>query len=321
MQAYGCVMLGLWSGLLIGLVTEYYTPNSHAPVQELADACLYDAATNIIKGLALGYMSNVIPIFALAITVLMSFHWAAMYGVALAAIGMLGCLPIALSVDGYGPISDNAGGIAEMSILDDDIRERTDALDAAGNTTAAIGKGFAIGSACLVALALFGAFVTRVSNTILTMDDAYDAENQAALSYMVNILEPFTFAGLLIGAMLPYWFSAMTMKAVGDAAQSMLEEIHVQFKRIDAAEAGTPEAEPDHERCIAISTDASLVKMIAPGCLVILSPLLAGCFFGYQCTNGILAGCIVSGIQIAFSASNSGGAWDNAKKYVEAGKL
>merc|ERR1712051_657587 len=317
MQAYGCVMLGLWSGLLIGLVTEYYTSNSHAPVQELADACLYDAATNIIKGLALGYMSNVIPIFALAITVLMSFHWAAMYGVALSAIGMLGCLPIALSVDGYGPISDNAGGIAEMSNLAKEIREKTDALDAAGNTTAAIGKGFAIGSACLVALALFGAFVTRVANTIAVMPDAEDAVQQSKESYKVNILEPFTFAGLLIGAMLPYWFSAMTMKAVGDAAQDMLKEIRRQFKAMDA----NPGLEADHELCISISTNASLKKMVLPGILVIVSPLLAGSLFGYQATNGILAGCIVSGIQIAFSASNSGGAWDNAKKFVEAGKL
>ena len=199
--------MGLWSGLLIGLSTEYFTSNSYAPTRELAEACLYDAATNIIKGLALGYMSNVLPIFCLAATVLLSFHWAAMYGVALAAIGMLGCLPIALSVDGYGPISDNAGGIAEMSNLAKEIRDKTDELDAAGNTTAAIGKGFAIGSACLVALALFGAFVTRVSETL---------EDKTVFN--VNILEPFTFAGLLLGAMLPYWFSALTMSAVGDAA-------------------------------------------------------------------------------------------------------
>merc|ERR1712051_551916 len=304
MQAYGCVMLGLWSGLLIGLVTEYYTSNSHSPTIELAQACLYDAATNIIKGLALGYMSNVLPIFCLAATVLLSFHWAAMYGVALSAIGMLGCLPIALSVDGYGPISDNAGGIAEMSNLAKEIREKTDALDAAGNTTAAIGKGFAIGSACLVALALFGAFVTRVSETL---DDK--------TVFNVNILEPFTFAGLLLGAMLPYWFSALTMSAVGDAAQDMIVEILRQVPLIKQGEA------PDHERCIGISTDASLRKMIYPGCLVIISPLLMGYLFGYQATNGILAGAIVSGIQIAFSASNSGGAWDNCKKFVEAGKL
>ena len=306
MQAYGCIMMGLWSGLLIGLSTEYFTSNVYGPTQELAEACLYDAATNIIKGLALGYLSNVIPIFCLAATVLLSFHWAAMYGVALSAIGMLGCLPIALSVDGYGPISDNAGGIAEMSNLAKEIREKTDELDAAGNTTAAIGKGFAIGSACLVALALFGAFVTRVSETL---DDR--------TVFNVNILEPYTFAGLLIGAMLPYWFSALTMSAVGEAAQDMIAEIHDQVPRIRNKEEGYP----NHERCIAISTTASLRKMIAPGCLVILSPLLVGWFFGFQATNGILAGSIVSGIQIAFSASNSGGAWDNCKKFVEAGKL
>jgi len=238
-----------------------------------------------------------------------------MYGVALAAIGMLGCLPIALTIDGYGPISDNAGGIAEMSNLDESIRAKTDALDAAGNTTAAIGKGFAIGSACLVALALFGAFVTRVYVTV----DAMSATATFADGFVpsdvfnVNILEPFTFAGLLLGAMLPYWFSAMTMKAVGDAAQEMIMEIQAQFIEIEKG------AEPDHEKCIKISTDASLKKMIAPGALVIISPLLMGWLFGYQATNGILAGAIVSGIQIAFSASNSGGAWDNAKKYIESG--
>ena len=316
-ECYVCIILGLWSGLIIGLITEYYTSKENAPTRELAEACEYGAAPNIINGLALGYLSTVIPIFCLAITVLVSFKLAAMYGVALAAIGMLGCLPIALSIDGYGPISDNAGGIAEMSNLDDAIRERTDALDAAGNTTAAIGKGFAIGSACLVALALFGAFVTRVSNTIRIMPDAEDPVAQSLESYKVNILEPFTFAGLLIGAMLPYWFSAMTMKAVGDAAQEMLEEIRVQFR----AMAKDPSLQADHEHCISISTNASLKKMVLPGVLVIVSPLLAGCLFGYQATNGILAGCIVSGIQIAFSASNSGGAWDNAKKYVEAGML
>merc|ERR1712218_734455 len=177
--------------------------------------------------------------------------------------------------------------------------------------------GFAIGSACLVALALFGAFVTRVANTISSMPDAENAAEQAMDSYKVNILEPFTFAGLLIGAMLPYWFSAMTMKAVGDAAQEMLEEIRRQFKLM----AADPGLAADHETCISISTNASLKKMVMPGVLVIVSPLLAGSLFGYQATNGILAGCIVSGIQIAFSASNSGGAWDNAKKYVEAGSL
>lgn len=303
-EAFGCICLGLWSGLVIGISTEYYTSKTYRPTQELAEACLYDAATNIIKGLALGYMSNVIPIICLAITVCLAFTWGAMYGVALAAIGMLGCLPVALAIDGYGPISDNAGGIAEMASCDPMVRERTDELDAAGNTTAAIGKGFAIGSACLVALALFGAFVTRVAETL--------GESQ---SFTVDILEPFTFSGLLFGAMLPYWFSAMTMSAVGEAAEDMIAEISRQHVLIQAG------AAPDHQKCIDISTKASLRKMIAPGALVIISPLLGGYLFGFRATSGMLAGAIVSGIQIAFSASNSGGAWDNAKKYVEAGLL
>lgn len=222
-EIFGCLMMGLWSGLAIGLSTEYYTSHAFAPTRELAEACLYDAATNIIKGLALGYMSCVIPICCLAATVLLSFKWAGMYGVALAALGMLGCLPICLSVDGYGPISDNAGGIAEMSNLSPKVRENTDDLDAAGNTTAAIGKGFAIGSACLVALALFGAYITRIST-------------QDSSAMIVNILEPYTFAGLLFGAMLPYAFSALTMKAVGAAAEDMIGEIAEQvelMKQID----------------------------------------------------------------------------------------
>lgn len=199
-KAFGCVMLGLWSGLIIGFVTEIFTSNAYSPVQNLAEACCMGAAPNIILGLALGYFSCIIPICAIAITIYVSFTFAGMYGVALAALGMLGCLPIALSIDGYGPISDNAGGIAEMAELHPSVREITDKLDAAGNTTAAIGKGFAIGSAVLVSLALFGAFCSR-----------------ADLS-AINVLGALEFSCLLIGAMLPYAFSAMTMQAVGDAA-------------------------------------------------------------------------------------------------------
>lgn len=214
-EIYGCVMLGLWSGLFIGLITEYYTSHDYRPTRELAHSCRFSAASNVIKGLALGYESCIIPICCLAVTVLLSFTWAAMYGVALAALGMLGCLPVCLAVDGYGPISDNAGGLAEMACIHSDVREKTDELDAAGNTTAAIGKGFAIGSACLVALALFGAYITRIA----------DAN---PLAYNVNILEPYTFAGLLFGAMLPYAFSALTMTAVANAANAMIEEIKRQ---------------------------------------------------------------------------------------------
>lgn len=297
-KAFGCVAAGLWSGFIIGWITEVYTSNQYSPVQELAEACRMGAAPNIILGLALGYMSTIIPILCIAVTIFISFSFAGMYGIALSALGMLGCLPIALSIDGYGPISDNAGGIAEMTGLHPSVRAATDKLDAAGNTTAAIGKGFAIGSACLVSLALFGAFVTRTGQT------------------EVNILRPLEFAGLLVGAMIPYAFSALTMAAVGTAANEMIAEIQRQFNS-DAMRSG--HGEPDYQRCIAISTKASIRKMIAPGVLVIGSPLLVGILFGPNGVSGLLAGVIVSGVQIAISFSNAGGAWDNAKKYIEAG--
>lgn len=296
-KAYACVASGLWSGFIIGWITEVYTSNAYSPVQELAEACVIGAAPNIILGLALGYFSTIIPILCIAVTIFVSFTFAGMYGIALAALGMLGCLPIALAIDGYGPISDNAGGIAEMSELHKSVREATDKLDAAGNTTAAIGKGFAIGSACLVALALFGAFVTRTKLPA------------------VNILAPLEFSGLLVGAMLPYAFSALTMSAVGQAANEMIVEITRQFR----AGLIQSDAEPDYERCISISTKASLRMMVAPGVLVIGSPLLVGILFGPRGVSGLLAGAIVSGVQIAISFSNTGGAWDNAKKYVESG--
>lgn len=298
-KAFACVACGLWAGFIIGWITEVFTSNAYSPVQELAEACVMGAAPNVILGLALGYMSNIIPIFCIAITIFVSFSFAGMYGIALAALGMLGCLPIALAIDGYGPISDNAGGIAEMSELHKSVREYTDKLDAAGNTTAAIGKGFAIGSACLVGLALFGAFVTRTG------------------TLNVNILAPLEFSGLLIGAMLPYAFSAFTMAAVGQAANDMIAEISDQFHD---GKILTGEKKPDYDRCIAISTNASLKKMIAPGLLVIGSPLIVGVLFGPRGVSGLLAGAIVSGVQIAISFSNTGGAWDNAKKYIESGK-
>ena len=262
------------------------------------------AAPNIILGMALGYSSTILPIIVIAITIYVSFTFAGMYGIALAALGMLGCLPVALAIDGYGPVADNAGGISEMSGLDSSVRDITDKLDAAGNTTAAIGKGFAIGSACLVSLSLFGAYIVRV------------AENtKGEADYTVNVLQPTTFAGLIVGAMIPYAFSALTMQAVGDAATEMINEIKSQFIEMKKGHPSNP------DRCVAISTEASLKKMIAPGALVIFTPFFTGLLFSKNALNGLLAGIIVSGIQIAFSFSNTGGAWDNAKKSIEASYL
>ncbi|XP_057963358.1 pyrophosphate-energized vacuolar membrane proton pump-like [Malania oleifera] len=294
-----CVAIGLWAGLVIGYTTEYYTSNAYGPVQDVADSCRTGAATNVIFGLALGYKSVIIPIFAIAIAIYVSFTLAAMYGIAVAALGMLSTIATGLAIDAYGPISDNAGGIAEMAGMSHKIRERTDALDAAGNTTAAIGKGFAIGSAALVSLALFGAYVSRAG--IQTVD----------------VLTPKVFIGLIVGAMLPYWFSAMTMKSVGSAALKMVEEVRRQFNSIPGLMEGL--AKPDYANCVKISTDASLKEMIPPGALVILTPLIAGTLFGVETLAGVLAGSLVSGVQVAISASNTGGAWDNAKKYIEAG--
>jgi len=292
------VLCGVWSGLLIGYVTEYYTSHSFSPVRQISETQKVSAATGIIYGLALGYLSCVVPVFCLGATVLVAHSLCGMYGIALAALGMLSTMTMGLTIDAYGPISDNAGGIAEMALLGPEVRKRTDALDAAGNTTAAIGKGFAIGSAALVGLALFGAFTVRAKIEV------------------VDILDPWSFTGLLIGAMIPYAFSAMTMKSVGTAATDMVNECMRQFPLII-----NEGVKPDYETCIAISTAASLREMIAPGALVILAPLLSGIIFGKNCTAGLLCGIIVSGVQLAISMSNSGGAWDNAKKYIESGGL
>jgi len=298
-HAYGCIMFGLWSGMIIGFVTEYYTNNAYEPTKALARACQLGPAPNIILGIALGYLSCVVPIICITATIGYAFYNAGMYGIGLSALGMLGSLPVALSVDGYGPICDNAGGVAEMSGLPSAVRDCTDALDAAGNTTAAVGKGFAIGSACLVGLALFGAFITRIGDT------------------SVDILRPTQFAGLLVGAMLPYFFSALTMQAVGDAAQDMMKFIIKDYNNGQKTIAEGNEYLPDYQGCIEISTEASLRLMVAPGALVLGAPLVAGFVFGPSATAGLLAGSIVSGIQVAISASNTGGAWDNAKKEVE----
>ncbi|CAE8623230.1 unnamed protein product [Polarella glacialis] len=293
------VLLGLWSGLLIGFVTEYYTSHTYAPVREIAETQKQSAATGIIYGLALGYLSCIVPVISLGITILISHSLCGMFGVALGALGMLGTLTMALTIDAFGPISDNAGGIAEMAGLPDEVRTRTDCLDAAGNTTAAIGKGFAIGSAALVSLALFGAYCVRAGVT------------------HVDILNPWVFTGLLFGAMMPYAFAAWTMKSVGKAADEMYQECMRQFPGI----MGPEHVAPDYEKCIRISTEASLREMLAPGALVILSPLVAGFGFGKNACAGLLTGAMVSSVQLAISMSNTGGAWDNSKKYIAAGGL
>ncbi|KMS94567.1 hypothetical protein BVRB_020110, partial [Beta vulgaris subsp. vulgaris] len=254
------VCTGLWSGLLIGLVTEYYTSNSYSPVQEVAESCKSGAATNVIYGLALGYKSVIVPVICLCATIYINHTLCGMYGIAMGALGILSTMACGLAIDAYGPISDNAGGIAEMAHMDHSVRDTTDVLDAAGNTTAAIGKGFAIGSAALVSLALFGAFVSQSS--VFKSDGGIP---------VVNLLNPMEFAGLLLGAMIPYWFSAMTMKSVGKAALKMVDEVRRQFREDPGLLSG--ESRPDYKRCIQVSTDASLSEMIAPGALVLCTPL------------------------------------------------
>jgi H(+)-translocating pyrophosphatase len=309
-MATACVSMGAVGGLIIGLVTEYYTSHSYAPVREVANACKTGAATNMIYGIALGYKSAIIPVLVLALVIYGSFTLCDMYGVALAAIGFLSNLATGLTIDVYGPVCDNAGGIAEMAELEPYVREKTDALDAAGNTTAAIGKGFAIGSAALVSLALFGAFVTRIRH----------ASGDTLFASGVNMLEPLTFAFLIIGGMIPFAFAALTMKSVGEAAMAMVVEVQRQFdEKPHLLDANSTER-PDYDACIAISTEASLREMVAPAAMVIFTPLLTGIFFGVTAVSGLLVGALVAAIQLAISMSNSGGAWDNAKKYIEKAK-
>ena len=296
--------LGTVSGLIIGYSTDYFTSNAHPPVKQLVEGCRISTAINIILGLALGYISTIIPVVLLSLTILISISLLGMFGVALAAIGMLSTLSIGLAIDAYGPISDNAGGIAEMSSLDPIVRERTDALDAAGNTTAAIGKGFAIGSAALVSVALYGAFITR----------AKSMKTNPIKSIQIN--DPWVYCSLLLGAMLPYTFSALTMTSVGNAANKIVKEVEEQMQNDDIK---TGKVAPDYQKCIKLATKESLKQMITPGILVIATPLILGIFFHPLLVAGLLPGCLLTGIQLAISMSNSGGAWDNTKKLIETG--
>ncbi len=310
---YWCFLSGLASGLIVGLLTEYYTSDQYSPVREVAKACETGAATNIIYGLALGYKSTVYPYLAIAVSIFISWQFAGMYGIAIASLGMLGTLVIALTIDAYGPVADNAGGIAEMVGLEEDVRRRTDILDSAGNTTAAIGKGFAIGAAILTSLALFGAFLTASDALLREKNPDYD------LLSSINLLDPMVYTSLFVGAILPFLFSAMTMKSVGSAAFDMIEEVRRQFKTIPGLMEGT--GKPDYDTCVAISTKAALREMVPPGILIMGTPLIVGFLFGVQAVAGILAGSLITGGVLAIASSNSGGAWDNAKKYIEAGNM
>jgi K(+)-stimulated pyrophosphate-energized sodium pump len=296
-----CVVAGLLAGLGIGFTAEHFT--SGKTVERLAEES-DTQPTNIIAGLAIGFRSAVLPLVIIAATVVTAYLLGGMFGITLAAVGMLGTLGITVGVDAYGPIADNAGGIAEMAHLPPEVRERTDSLDAAGNTTAAIAKGFAIGSAALTALALFVAYQEAVK--MLT-------GNELAL----RIGDPVVLAGLLLGGVIPFLFTADTMNAVGRAAQAVIKEVQRQFREVPGLKEGKEGAVADHARCVDITTQGALKEMIKPGLLAILIPLAVGCFLGPSALGGLLAGSLVAGVPLAIMLANAGGAWDNAKKHIE----
>ncbi len=294
-------LAGLIAGILIGLVTEYYTSSERAPTRAIAQSAQTGAATNIISGLAVGMQSTAVPIVVVCATILLAHHFAGLYGIAIAAVGMLSTLGITLATDTYGPVADNAAGIAEMAHMGKEIRERAEALDAVGNTTAAIGKGFAIGSAALTALALFATYC--VATNLQSID----------------ITRPTVIVGLFIGGLLPFLFSSITMRAVGTAAFQIVNEVRRQFDEIPGLMEG--KAKPDYARCIDISTSAALKEMVVPGILAVTVPIVVGLALGAEALGGMLTGAIVTGFLLAIMMANAGGAWDNAKKYIEAGNL
>jgi K(+)-stimulated pyrophosphate-energized sodium pump len=308
-DSFWTILSGLVAGIIIGFTTEYYTSYDYSPTKSVANASQTGAATNIIAGLATGMQSTLIPVIVITLAIFISFELLGFYGIALAGVGMLSTLGITLATDAYGPVADNAGGIAEQAHLPAKVRERTDSLDALGNTTAATGKGFAIGSAALTSLALMAAYAISVG--------LFQDNDQTNL--VLNLLDPKTLIGLLIGAMLPFIFSAMTMKAVGRAAFAIVNEVRRQFKEIPGIMDGT--GTPDYERCVDISTRSALKEMITPGLMAVGVPILIGFVLGKEALGGLLLGSVASGFMLAIMMANAGGAWDNAKKFIELGNL